>query len=592
MSLEVPDTSLPRIFAGQRYGVLLLPDMRAIPIGENIQIDHAYQNKIVQLACSELSAPTLLTDDKKVVVFEEEGYRELEGYIRVSQDTSGRNLVAITSEGLLEDLVDSDLQVPEEFSSLKFKEVVVGETFGAAIELTGRVHTWGDITLDPPIPPTLDAKKVFISYDSVFIIDRFAKLHIFTETNTPPRSLLNIVNSGSVFDVAISEGINEPDEYSIHVLYIKDNVSKIISIGPAAEIRHPTSVEFFSIASGEGFTMGVVQGPEADTYGILIWGEGEVYERLLPIVLEYNNSIDDRPIDESPRRSLNFSDVSPVVPTRTRTLSGRRDPALNPQLTPFIRSNLTDPTPLPAIPGVYDSYSTEEVPVGDFLTEHRGNALVFRSGTAQYGTFLSQIIKDVHTNESVFYECTRLAEYTGEDGSGTFEYGDILRQAYVRLSVPHSVYVKLEDVQEHIMGIPMPQLLEVVPTDQTLAFTASHTGVVAGGPIASQAHCQAGTNVKVSTLRPFVPATAVSDPAPEAPRPITLQKGETRTTTLKTQVGEIRAEYAESAGITPSRVKFIFGGRVLADTDSVAPGSTILVMVSGGRRTYRRKLRR
>ncbi len=303
---------------------------------------------------------------------------------------------------------------------------------------------------------------------------------------------------------------------------------------------------------------------------------------------------DARTVDATPpdieRRQLDFSEIE------GSTLDGRDDPMLHPKFTMTIRK----PSNPPAVPRepVFDIVGQQDVPIEEFLLQDPGNHVVFRYAGKQYGIPLMPILETIKEGQGIFYECTR--EFAMDDGQyGTFEPEDIYSQPYVEIALASRFYIPFETFQQ-IANIPTHVLWEITATDKVLKHAASRSSVLAGGPVMSQLHCQAGSDLTVFTMTPFTLAPAGSTGAPEEE-----EEEEPEETFVNIKMGEdkipiditdgstyeaVRAKYAAMKGLNPENIQFIFGAGPVRDySKNVMPGATILARQVGGgrRRTYR-----
>jgi hypothetical protein len=117
-----------------------------------------------------------------------------------------------------------------------------------------------------------------------------------------------------------------------------------------------------------------------------------------------------------------------------------------------------------------------------------------------------------------------------------------------------------------------------------LKYTASYWCVVAGGPLISANHCQDGTDKKLFMLVPFSIISEEEDDEEEVPQNVIKVKlGEEITEidiTDSKRVLDVKTKYAAAKGLTVGRMKFIAGGKVLADDSNVMPGLVIQVLLA------------
>ena len=289
-------------------------------------------------------------------------------------------------------------------------------------------------------------------------------------------------------------------------------------------------------------------------------------------------------------RQIDFSSAEP-------TLTGRNDSNLNPKFTQNFRieSYVGRTTAYPREP-VFDIVGQQDVSIEDFLLEDPGNNIVFRYAGKQYGIPLQSIFKKLQNDEALFYECTR--EFTMAERHGTFEFNQIYAKPYVEIALASRFYLPFENFQQ-IASIPTHVLWELTPTNKIIKNAASRASVLAGGPVMSQLHCQAGSDLSVFTMKPF---TIMSNSEPEA------EEEEEEETFVNVKMGEditkiditdsktfdaVRSKYAALKQKNPASIQFIFGAGPVQDySKNVIPGVTILArQVSGARRrTYRKRI--
>ena len=237
----------------------------------------------------------------------------------------------------------------------------------------------------------------------------------------------------------------------------------------------------------------------------------------------------------------------------------------------------------------------------DFLLEHQGNAVVFSYKGVLSGTLKSVLekgFKDInptaedsshYTRINVFYECVR--QITVDDaGYGTFEYKDIYKQPYYQITLSNgSCLITIEDLARIFK---QNQFWLVQETGIKLANTASYLSVLAGGPIISANHCQAGTEKEVSMLVPLSFKSEEVEETVEVPKDrVSLRIGEEKLDIDITEgrtVGDVKAKLALIKGVAADSMRFIAGGKILKNEEEVVPGLAIMVMMPrGGRRTLK-----
>jgi len=133
---------------------------------------------------------------------------------------------------------------------------------------------------------------------------------------------------------------------------------------------------------------------------------------------------------------------------------------------------------------------------------------------------------------------------------------------------------------------------------------ASRSSVLAGGPVSSQLHCQAGSDGSVYKLIPFRLPDIEDDEEKEKeekeeeePNIVYVKKGEDKTEfplDLSQTVLQLKEAVKEKLGIAVETQKMVFQGKVLKDDQTlgeakVGKGYVIQLQVSGGRKTFRNK---
>jgi hypothetical protein len=226
----------------------------------------------------------------------------------------------------------------------------------------------------------------------------------------------------------------------------------------------------------------------------------------------------------------------------------------------------------------------------EFLLEHQGNAVVFRYNGEQTATLKSSIEAGFRENGdsyrvNVFYECVGPHVMT-DAGLGTFEFQDIYRQPYYQLNLANGTFlITMEDLERIFK---QNQFWILQETGIELKYTASYWCVVAGGPLVSANHCQEGTQKKLYMLVPYS-IISEEDEEEEVVVPqdtIKVKLGEEALDIDITgdggkKVSAVKAKFAELKGVSVDRLKFISGGKILADDADVVPGFVIQVILAG-----------
>jgi hypothetical protein len=244
---------------------------------------------------------------------------------------------------------------------------------------------------------------------------------------------------------------------------------------------------------------------------------------------------------------------------------------------------------------VFDFSDGEEYEsVAEYLQEVGGDGCVFIYKEHLMAFSKRMLAQKVESGESLFYECRRIFPFTPDEGLfGTFEPTDIKRERYVEIPLNGRFTFKLK-VAKHLFT--SHSIWRIEETGERLPVTASWAMAIHGGPVESAVHCQAGSDKTLFGLTPvkFVRGGAAVATATAAVTTVRVRHGESVkeiNVSDDRSVGTIKGLFAAEAGVGVERVRFILGGRELADANSVAPGATIMAMirpVDGGRRTYRR----
>jgi hypothetical protein len=274
------------------------------------------------------------------------------------------------------------------------------------------------------------------------------------------------------------------------------------------------------------------------------------------------------------------------------TLSARADLDI---ILPDIRSYTEELLAKPeivryAVPDTIYDLVHGEISFTKFMVLNYGGGLILKIKDSYAGISRSYLTKELKSGESTYYECKQ--KFTG-----TFEYSDILKTPYFALKTTNGTfYTTLLEamlVQKHTHSFW--ELIE----EHTLAFTASRTAVIAGGPLMSADHCQAGTSKIVYQIIPMV-LTMEDDEEEEVPTTIGLKFGEERieipfvpTQTIDEVKAAIAAKWPE---LTTEKQRLIYNGKPLESGTlgdaKVQPGFTIQIIKRGGRKTYRRLKKR
>lgn len=262
-------------------------------------------------------------------------------------------------------------------------------------------------------------------------------------------------------------------------------------------------------------------------------------------------------------------------------------------------------TPMPINNTVFDPAAHEDVSLTDFMLA--GNKLVFLFAGKQTGISYTSLIKTIRNGDGIFYECTREVS-SSEITEGKYGFHEVYSQPYIE--VLSRFYVTLDEFQK-LLRVPVHPYWEIKDTGKTLPVTASRLNLAVRHPVQSQLHCQAGSDLKVYTIEPYMPQidNDEEEDACEVPQIVTLQRGEVRTqvdiSENNTVIGA-KEWYARENALEVAKLRFIFRGKVMSDDGVLTPGTVVMVMIipdrpppeeqqeqapEGARRTRRRRRR-
>ena len=255
------------------------------------------------------------------------------------------------------------------------------------------------------------------------------------------------------------------------------------------------------------------------------------------------------------------------------------------KVSSFDEDSITEFPRVP-VPSVISDIVHGDTDFQTFVIRNFGSGIVLKIKDKYVGISRAYLSGEMEEGSSTFYECT-------EEFESTFEYSDIKETPFFAIKTPYgSLYVPYGQVLSMLeYG---HSFWEVIETDQVLEFTASRSGVLAGGPVASVDHCQAGTTKKVYDAEPFM--FEVEEDEEDVPTTLGLKFGETRVEVgySPTQtLGELRGIIQTKFDLAPDKQRLLYNGRELADDVktlkelNVQAGFTIAVMKRGGRRTFR-----
>jgi len=228
--------------------------------------------------------------------------------------------------------------------------------------------------------------------------------------------------------------------------------------------------------------------------------------------------------------------------------------------------------------------------VADYLLEAGGEACLFLYNDHLMAFSKRQLAEKIESGDVVFYECRQVFPFDPAHGLfGTFEPTDIKKEKYVEIAMNGRFTFPIEIIRQlftsHI-------LWRIEDTPNVLPVTASWKMALHGGPVQSAVHCQNGTEKRLYKLTPVKFARREAAAAEAAVAAVVkIRRGENvRDIDLASgaNVASVKGRYATAVGVNADRVRFIFGGKILKNTDVVTPGSMLqaTVRAEGGTRRY------
>jgi hypothetical protein len=229
-----------------------------------------------------------------------------------------------------------------------------------------------------------------------------------------------------------------------------------------------------------------------------------------------------------------------------------------------------------------------------------GDGIVFNLGPNFYGIPRKELIQEYMEGTAIVYECTKTFAMDDPGTRGTFEYSDVYAAPYFALRTGAGVlYVPLSTMKGVLAVSHGFYRIENKPMKK-LENIASRSSVLAGGPVSSQLHCQAGSDGSVYKLIPFRLPDIEDDEEEkeeEEPNIVYVKKGEDKTEfplDLSQTVLQLKEAVKEKLGIAVESQKFIFQGKVMKNEQTlgeakVGKGYTIQLQTIGGRKTFRKK---
>jgi hypothetical protein len=258
------------------------------------------------------------------------------------------------------------------------------------------------------------------------------------------------------------------------------------------------------------------------------------------------------------------------------------------------------------IPKIFVAKLGRDLTLEQFFRKYMGDGIVFKVGPKFYGVERKDLMQEYSEGSAIAYECRKTFIYNPSAVPplyGTFEYSDIYATPYFALRTPAGVFYT--DLLGMVDILSRPHAFYKVDTNpvKKLENVASRSSVVAGGPVQSQLHCQAGSGENVYEFSPFrLPAMEEDEESDEEEEPnvVFVKKGEEKTEfplDLAQTVLQLKEAVNARLGIAIESQKMLFQGKVLQDAQTlgeanVKKGYTIQLQVSGGRLTKKRSSRR
>jgi len=570
-----------------------------------------------RLACG-YTHSVYIKDDGTMVQWGGENFDQDEGFpegIKVKAVACGtHHSIAIKDDGTMVQWGGENFDQDEGFpEGVKVKAVEGGAYYSVAIKEDGTMVQWGSENSDQDegFPEGVKVKAVSCgSYHAVAIKEdgtliQWGDNSDIQREEFPEGVKVKAVACGDAHSVAINEdgtlvqwggtfrnqreGFPEGVKVKavacghFHSVAIKDDGTMVQWGGNQFNQKHefPQGIKVKAVVCGHAHSVAIKEDGTLVQWGNILSGQRDGFP-------ETGTTSSATPV----ARQIDFSRAEP-------TLTGRDDSNLNPKFTQNFRieSYVGRTTAYPREP-VFDIVGQQDVSIEDFLLEDPGNNIVFRYAGKQYGIPLQSIFKKLQNDEALFYECTR--EFTMADQYGTFDFNQIYAKPYVEIALASRFYIPFENFQQ-IASIPTHVLWELTPTDKVIKNAASRASVLAGGPVMSQLHCQAGSDLTVFAMNPFVLITK-SEPAMnnenEEETFVNLKMGEEITRidiTDSRTFDAVRSKYAALKQTNPYSIQFIFGAGPVRDySKNVIPGVTIMARkISGARRrTYKKRARK
>jgi hypothetical protein len=236
-----------------------------------------------------------------------------------------------------------------------------------------------------------------------------------------------------------------------------------------------------------------------------------------------------------------------------------------------------------------------------FFRKFMGDGIVFNLGPNFYGIARKELIQEYMEGTAIVYECTKTFAMDDPSTRGTFEYSDIYAAPYFALRTAAGVLYFPLSTMKGVLAVSHGFYRIDKKPMKKLENIASRSSVLAGGPVSSQLHCQAGSDGSVYKLIPFrlpdIEDDEEKEKEEEEPNVVFVKKGEDKTEfplDLSQTVLQLKEAVKEKLGIAVETQKMVFQGKVLKDDQTlgeakVGKGYVIQLQVSGGRKTFRNK---
>jgi hypothetical protein len=343
-------------------------------------------------------------------------------------------------------------------------------------------------------------------------------------------------------------------------------------------------------------------GPGADQPG----GTALNYTRNNDIqdFIEERGAVTARMLDYGPVAAPQINPAPASAPrTGDKRLRGREDLLIHPITLAYDYVSGADEGNRMEIIDVKDVFvakADRTLTLDQFFRKFMGDGIVFNLGPNFYGIPRKELIQEYMEGTAIVYECTKTFAMDDPGTRGTFEYSDIYAAPYFALRTGAGVlYLPLSTMKGVLAVSHGFYRIDKNPMKK-LENIASRSSVLAGGPVSSQLHCQAGSDGSVYKLIPFRLPDIEDDEEEkeeEEPNVVYVKKGEDKTEfplDLSQTVLQLKEAVKEKLGIAVESQKFIFQGKVMKNEQTlgeakVGKGYTIQLQTIGGRKTFRKK---